>query len=191
MEIDLLKPNRDDLLKKWEKELEAVAHLNKWDLPEELAWWAEYASTRSRILELGSYNGASTKIMLLANPEAQIHVIDLWEDANTYETFCLALGEHFGKRIFYDRRSTEEGLFLLEQGEFHQYFDGLMIDAGHTKELVSKDILLSQPLMRPKSLICGHDYHPSWSDNGVSQAVIELLTGHSNPCASIWAYQMP
>jgi hypothetical protein len=46
-------------------------------------------------------------------------------------------------------------------------------------------------LMKPGTLICGHDYHKEWADNGVSQAVIELLPGHSNPCESIWAYQMP
>jgi hypothetical protein len=203
--IDLLNPDKGalgaELKAKWEHLLPEVTHLNKWDRDEELFWWAEWASTRSEILELGAYNGASTKIMLLANPDLKIYVIDLWEDPGTQETFDKAMEEFMGGRIediTEGRQSrikiwwgtTESGLkHLLDEGV--NAFDGLMVDAGHTKELVLTDIRLGLQLMQPGTLICGHDYHPSWPDNGVSQAVIELLPGHVNPIASIWAFQMP
>lgn len=199
IQIDLLNPDKAALRKKWEQELAAVHDLNKWDLPEELAWWAEYATGRTEILELGAYNGASTVIMLLANPDLKISVIDLWEDAGTFETFLKATEEYrygINGRLDFSRTTTENGLReLLEDRTIA--FDGLLIDAGHTKELVWSDIVLGMQLMKPSTLICGHDYHPSWPDNGVSQAVIELFpnkegrTLHANPCESIWIHQMP
>ncbi len=192
-DIDLLHPNKDDLLKKWEKELAEVAPLNKWDLPEELAWWAEYATRCNEILELGAYNGASTKIMLLANPDLKIVVIDLWEDEGTQHTFMEALDEfNVAGRLEAYHDTTENGLRQLLENRT-EMFDGLLVDAGHTYDLVYSDIVLGMQLMKPGTLICGHDYHPPWPDNGVSQAVRALFADdqHSNPMGSIWAYQMP
>jgi hypothetical protein len=192
--IDLANPDRGAITKKWAGELEAVAPLNKWDLPEELAYFAEYATRCTEIIELGAYQGASTRIMLMANPALKVFVIDLWEDAGTKETFEEAMRqpqEDFVAtgRVEVFHGTTEDGMMdLLHRG---RSFDGLLVDAGHTKELVGRDIILGRQLMKPGTLIIGHDYHPSWHDNGVSQAVIELLPGHTNPIASIWAYQMP
>jgi predicted O-methyltransferase YrrM len=175
-----------------------VAPLNKWDLPEELAWWAEYATRCTEILELGAYNGASTKIMLLANPDLKIHVIDLWEDEGTYETFDKAMilmpegCVYQTGRVTANRDTTENGIRQLLEDRT-EMFDGLLVDAGHTYDLVYSDIVLGMQLMKPGTLIMGHDYHPSWPDNGVSQAVRALFADdqHSNPMGSIWAYQMP
>lgn len=189
--IEIHAPNKEELLKKWEKELKAVEHLNKWDLPEELAYWAEYATHCTNLLELGAYNGASTKIMRLANPNLQIHVVDLWEDAGTYETFREALREDLeAMKVSYSKGSTEKALEIMGRHLDHpewRCFDGLLVDAGHTEDLVTKDILLSLPLMKPGCLMTGHDYHPNWEDNGVSKAVKKLLPGHFNPIGSIWA----
>jgi predicted O-methyltransferase YrrM len=189
--IEIHCPNKEELLKKWEKELEVVAPLNKWDLPEELAYWAEYATHCTNLLELGAYNGASTKIMRLANPELKITVIDLWEDEGTYETFLRALssGDNsiFPTSVSFFRLPTEEGLKMLSESVGNCYFDGLLVDAGHTEDLVTKDILMSLPLMKPGCLVTGHDFHPNWEDNGVAKAVKKLLPGHFNPMGSIWA----
>lgn len=186
--IEIHAPNKEELLKKWEKELEAVAHLNKWDLPEELAYWAEYATHCTNMLELGAYNGASTKIMRLANPNLEITVIDLWEDAGTKDSFLNAIREDLETSwVAYFHMSTEEGLKVLANVCESRKFDGLLVDAGHTEDLVTKDILLSLPLMKEGVLMTGHDYHPNWPDNGVSKAVKKLLPGHFNPIASIWA----
>ncbi len=190
--IDLLHPDKDALLKKWEKELAAVAPLNKWDLPEELAWWAEYATHCTEILELGGYNGASTKIMLLANPEVKVLCIDLWEDDGTMKTFREANAEFIENgRLTPWWGTTENGLRQLLEDRTEP-FDGFLVDAGHTYELVYSDIVLGLQLMKPGTLISGHDYHPAWSDNGVSQAVKDLFPDdtHSNPIASIWAHRI-
>lgn len=183
--IEIHAPNKEDLLKKWEKELKAVEHLNKWDLPEELAFWAEHATHCTNLLELGAYNGASTKIMRLANPKLKITVIDLWEDEGTKETFWNALRPDLEiGDIAYFHTSTEKGLDTLNA--IGGCFDGLLVDAGHTEDLVTKDILLSLPLMKPGCLLTGHDFHPNWEDNGVAKAVKKLLPGHFNPIGSIW-----
>lgn len=195
IKIDLLNPDKEQLLLKWKDELAAVDHLNRWDLNIELSWWAEYSSTRNDILELGAYNGASTKIMSLANPNSHITVIDLWEDEGTFETFKNALNQEIDDdRVSFQRSTTEEGLTRLIDALLKNHcgilpFDGCMIDAGHLEHLVDSDISLSSALMVKGSLICGHDYHPSWDDNGVSKAVKKAFPGdrHSNPIGSIWA----
>lgn len=186
--IEIHAPNKEELLKKWEKEIEAVRPLNKWDLDEEIAMWAEYGARCTNLIELGSYNGASTKVMRLANPNLKITVIDLWEDANTKETFLGALRDDLDSgHVAYFHISTEEGLQILSRIHGNKSFDGLLVDAGHTEDLVTKDIQLSLPLMKDGCLMVGHDYHPNWPDNGVSKAVKKLLPGHFNPIASIWA----
>jgi predicted O-methyltransferase YrrM len=184
--IEIHCPNRDDLLKKWENELEAVSPLNKWDLPEELCFWAEYATYCSNLLELGAYNGASTKIMLMANPALHITVVDLWEDSGTRDIFNEATKE-FGERVCPWNTPTETYLRRANLKEMFGTFDGLLVDAGHTEELVTKDIQMSLPLMKPGCLLTGHDFHPNWEDNGVAKAVKKLLPGHFNPMGSIWA----
>jgi predicted O-methyltransferase YrrM len=189
--IEIHAPNKEDLLTKWAMALEQVEPLNKWDLPEELAYFAEYATHCTDILELGAYNGASTKIMLLANPNLRVTVIDLWEDEGTEDTFKNAMEPFRAEnRIIAFKDSTENGMKILMEFRAANY-DGLLIDAGHTYELVYNDILLGMQLVKPGSLITGHDYHPPWPDNGVSQAVKDLLPGHYNPIASIWAYKIP
>lgn len=186
--IEIHAPNKEVLLKKWEKELEAVDHLNKWDLPEELAYWAEYATHCTSLLENGAYNGASTKIMRLANPDLKITVIDLWEDGGTKDTFMEALRDDMENGfVSYFHMSTEKGLTAIHDMLGEKFFDGLLVDAGHTEELVLSDIRLSLPLMKEGCLLTGHDFHPNWPDNGVSKAVKKLLPGHFNPIGSIWA----
>jgi predicted O-methyltransferase YrrM len=197
--IDLLNPDKAELLKKWEKELKEVMPLNKWDMPAELAWLAEYGTRCTKLLEHGAYNGASTKIMLLANPTLHIMVVDLWEDGNK-GTFDEAM-KPFEDRVTVYHASTEEA--VKEMRKFYDHipadsdlarvtkFDGLFIDAGHTKELVMHDIRESVPLMQPGSLICGHDLHAEWECNGIARALEELQLPYVKACESIWAYQMP
>jgi len=184
--IDLLNPNKEEIVAKWRKELDAVAHLNKWDLESELAFWAEWSLGRTHILELGAYNAASTKIMLLANPELRIEVVDLWQDEGTHETFLAAI-ETFKDRVHWNRMSTEE---FFKRGCDIQ-FDGLLVDAGHTESEVALDITEGMKLMKPGTLCTGHDYRPNWND-GVFHAIQKAFEGNvHNPVESIWCYQMP
>lgn len=186
MSVPLPSMHRDELLAKWQHVLIEVSKANLWDLPQEIAWLCEYCQGRLHILELGAYNGASTKAMLLANPDLKIHVVDTWDDAGTHENFLgLLAGEiHDGRLTFY-HGSTEA---FFKSGP-DMRFDGCFIDAGHSKENVVCDIVGATSLMNPGTWICGHDYHAEWPDNGVSQAVRELCPGHVIVMESIWAWR--
>lgn len=177
--LDLNEPN---IRHKWEHLLPEVRHLNKWDDEQELVWWAEYASHCARLLELGAYNGASTKIMCLANPDLKIHVIDLWEDEGTHETFKQALAEEIADgRVTFERTDTVAGLMDLNGG-----FDGLLVDAGHLYHHVESDLRLGLPLVKKGVLVCGHDYRINLPDDGVTKAVNERFAKVYNPACSIW-----
>lgn len=181
--IDLLKPNTEELLSKWGEVLNRVRYLNKWDDERELAWWCEYASRCSYLLELGAYNGASTKAMRLANPELRIHVIDLWEDAGTFETFSEALSADIASgKVTYDHTDTVAGLTDLNGS-----FDGLMVDAGHLYHHVESDLRLGLPQVKEGVLVCGHDYRVNLPSDGVTRAVNERFSEVFNPTCSIWA----
>lgn len=53
------------------------------------------------------------------------------------------------------------------------YFDVVYIDASHEYEFVKKDILAWLPKVKVGGLLCGDDYHPTWS--GVIEAVDEIF----------------
>lgn len=180
--IDLLKPNTDELLTKWREVLNRVRYLNKWDDERELAWWCEYATNCTYLLELGAYNGASTKAMRLANPDLKIHVIDLWEDAGTFETFSEALSADITSgKVTYDHTDTVAGLTDLNGS-----FDGLMVDAGHLYHHVESDLRLGLPQVKDGVLVCGHDYRVNLPDDGVTRAVRERFSEVFNPTCSVW-----
>jgi predicted O-methyltransferase YrrM len=181
--IDLLKPNTDDLKTKWADVLRQVRPLNKWDAEEEIAWWCEYATRCTNLIELGAYNGASTRAMRLANPDLKIHVIDLWEDDGTFETFKGALADDItAGYVTYERADTVAGLTDLNGS-----FDGLLIDAGHLYHHVESDLRLGLPFIKEGVLVCGHDYRVNLPDDGVTRAVRERFSEVFNPTCSVWA----
>jgi predicted O-methyltransferase YrrM len=181
--INLLNPNTDELKAKWADVLRQVRPLNKWDDENEIAWWCEYATGCTKLLELGAYNGASTKAMRLANPDLKIHVIDLWEDAGTLDTFKGALADDIkAGLVTYDHADTVAGLTDLNGG-----FDGFLVDAGHLYQHVESDLRLGLPLIKKDVLVCGHDFRVNLPDDGVTRAVRERFTCLFNTTCSIWA----
>lgn len=181
--INLLKPNTDELKAKWADVLRQVRPLNKWDDEQEIVWWCEYATGCTKLLELGAYNGASTKAMRLANPDLKIHVIDLWEDAGTFETFKGALADDIkAGYVTFERADTVAGLTDLNGA-----FDGLLVDAGHLYHHVESDLRLGLPLVKEGVLVCGHDFRAFLPEDGVTRAVNERFNIVFNPTCSIWA----
>jgi predicted O-methyltransferase YrrM len=186
--ILLTNPDVPELMQRWGHIAKAVQPLNKWDDNLEIMWWCEYATNCTKLLELGSYNGASTKAMLMANPTLRIHVIDLWEDAGTQETFKAAMGHEISTgQVTFEHTDTVSGLTALHQEGKREEFDGLLIDAGHLYEHVSADLKLGLPLVKQGTLVCGHDYRANLPEDGVTKAVRERFTKLWNPVCSIWA----
>jgi len=67
--------------------------------------------------------------------------------------------------------------------------DFVFIDADHSYEAVSRDILLSRVLLREGGQLCGHDFH-SRRHRGVRKAVKELLPEWENAVRSMFTWRM-
>lgn len=184
--INLLSPNRDDLLKKWAHVIEATKHIGTWTNESELSWLAEYATRITRCLEVGSYNGRSAKVMLLANPTLELVSLDTWDDGN-FPQYEHNLGPEIGaKRVTYFQGESQTTIKQVKG-----LFDGCFIDGGHLEHLVISDIKGVLPRMKPGSLMAGHDFRSEGDGlNDVGRGVKTALPDAGAVCDSIWAYQL-
>lgn len=180
-----------NLVEKWRKELDAVKDANMWDTEAELAWLAEEASKHKTILELGSFRGASTKIMALANPEARIVVIDAWHDEGTKEAFSELLKTELNEfRVYSIHATTDMGFSQIPDGFVPTF---TFIDAGHLYEDVKNDIRNVLSLLEDKPVeegdmftIAGHDFRHGNLEDGVTKAATEAFSSLNFPADSIW-----
>ena len=169
-----------------------TAHIWTWTTTLELCWLAEYASQcvfdekrRPNFIEIGSYNGRSAKVMLLANPKMNILSLDTWDDGNL-PNYRHNLGpEIAASRVITIKGESQDTLKTLINVEFA----GCFIDGGHLEHLVKADIENVMPLMKPGSLMAGHDFSVK-DKNDVYRGVISVLQKVENPVDSIWAYQL-
>lgn len=145
----------------------------------------------SRLVELGTYKGASLSCLVV-------------EAINSGKTFDIvgidACPEGWGvKEGFEKNMKPLEGNFRTMFGgdsfdrakEFEdESIDFLFIDANHTYEFVKKDIAAYLPKMKKGSIISGHDYndcHP-----GVIQAVNEAFGDRVmyDKAEDVWSVQL-
>jgi hypothetical protein len=180
----------EDLIQKWRAELDAVKHLNDWDTEAELSWLAEQASKATKVLEAGSFKGASTKIMSLANPDVQIVCLDDWADSGVLEIFQEALKEEIETgRVTMIRGNTTDGFDRIPEG-FSPDF--IFIDAGHLYENVAHDLRRVSEMMErypdkdpEEVVVSGHDFRRDNPEDGVTKAVMEWASPNF-PADSIW-----
>ena len=157
----------------------------------DLAWLATAAQGCERIVELGSFIGASTRAML-DNSEAKIWCVDSWRGSETgrglrptEKHFRLFL-EHIRDvrgRVVILKMFTREAAALLP----NDFFDMVFIDADHSYGAVRFDILHYAPLLKLGGLLCGHDYEVGRRiRRGLIRAVDELVTDVHTAGQMIW-----
>lgn len=188
--IDLLHPDHDELLKKWKSIVKETSHIWTWTSDLELSWLAEYATRCSNFLEIGSFRGRSAKVMLMANPSLKLTSLDTWDDAGIFEAYQHNLGPEIAAgRIYFVIGESQLVFSEASKNKEIGRFDGCFIDGGHLEHLVIADIKGVLPLMKPGSLMAGHDFR---GDNDVAAGVRAVLGDNArNPTESIWCYQMP
>lgn len=142
----------------------------------------------ARVLEIGSYLGASTTAIAHAilGRGVELYCLDCWygyleqgffehvlantasTDHDIFSTFqknTLFLGDQL--RIL--KGSTTQFKAMLP----NHFFDLIFIDAAHDYDNVTQDIIIALKTITPGGLICGHDYHSD--GDGVRNAVNELI----------------
>jgi len=148
-----------------------------WMRPEELRWLAEQAIAHSRIAEVGSHLGRSTRALAEHTP-GKVYAIDDWRGHSEF------IGNLPPVVLF--GAFCENVLDLLNQGKVYVFkvdhslripelvdtpCDMAFIDGDHAYESVSRDIKNWLSWLSEGALICGHDY--DWHD--VMVAVDELV----------------
>lgn len=172
---------REQLVEKWQNVYEATSHIFTWTSQSELAWLCEMASTRNRIVEVGSYHGRSALCMLLANPDLLLVCYDNCENKEVPEVFAKNL-----------KAQMEEGRVVLKVGDSRilldrtDSFDAAFIDAGHLYEDVMLDIENCRSVLFPGGLLCGHDWRVNDPTDGVNRAVMESVGQPDGVWESIW-----
>lgn len=174
-----------------------------WMSPAELTWLAEHARSAHTIIEIGSFQGRSTRA-LADHCRGVVYAVDPWvayqnDDGsqakwihkhggtweNIFAAFQRNLADHLATgRVVAIQQYSADAIPTLRDRLCGQKADLVFIDGDHRYEPCKRDIELYRPLVRKGGILAGHDYsHKSWP--GVARAVDEQL-GRVGRCDSIW-----
>lgn len=152
----------------------------------ELAWLAEQATKHSRIVEIGSYLGRSTRA-LADNTPGWVLAVDDWKgprDAQHDKDLFKKFNENMMDECYDESFVPSENVRTLqcdhESVEPSQIegntngFDMIFLDGSHEYEDVKRDIGKWLPFLEKGGLICGHDFSDEYPS--VQQAVKESFS---------------
>jgi predicted O-methyltransferase YrrM len=147
-----------------------------WMTANELRWLAERAKDMDSAVEIGSWKGRSTCVLLAAT-KGTVWAIDPWRDhCDSYTEFCQNT-HPYPNLIIMKMRSGVAANYFPEKS-----VDMVFIDGNHDYRDVKNDILKWTPIAR--KLICGHDYfHPKYPN--VKHAVDKYI-GEVGTVENIW-----
>lgn len=143
-------------------EIDNAANIAGWMTYKELKWLAKQAEKHSKIVEIGSYLGRSTRA-LGENTKGVVYAIDdfvgprdmnlpLYLRENLFETFMYALVDLVNDNKVFPVISDHATVRL----DFSP--DMVFIDGSHKYEDIKRDIQMWLPRIVRGGLICGHDY---------------------------------
>jgi predicted O-methyltransferase YrrM len=175
--------------------LEKALKIDGWMSDLELCWLASTASNCRLIMEIGSYYGRSTRVML-DNSQAIITCVDpmtgLYFDkddkrvsyikADALEQFLTNTADFRHRVVLF--RCLSQSLVFTDKPSF----DFVFVDGDHRYLSVMHDIKLAEWLVKSGGIIAGHDYdRDDWP--GVTKAVHECYGDKFEKVDSIWWVQ--
>lgn len=168
----------------------------------EIDWIAQQAMRHSRICEVGSWTGRSTRAWA-DNTPGTVWCVDTWMGSKgdlddivekhgrwwALDQFLNNLNDKLAWKGGNVHTLCMDSIEAAEQLRFRPRFDLIFIDACHKYEAVKADILAYMPLLSEGGLLCGHDYAERCP--GVKKAVEELIPNfqlmeNPNEERSIW-----
>lgn len=162
----------------------------------EFEWLANAAKDKKRIVEVGSFKGATTCV-LADNTRGMVYAVDHFK-GSVETTMQQMLAEHeegwlektfrrntahLGNLFVYKMTSEEAANLAIAK---KMQFDMIFLDAAHDYESVKQDIRLWSQVLMPLGLLCGHDR--SWE--GVKKALDELISPYRVGAGAIWYKQI-
>jgi len=167
--------------------IEKALSIRGWMTEPELWWLAIQASSRKKIVELGSYYGRSTRA-IGDNTPGIVYAVDHFNgpaDVSLLEFERTSIWPIFSKNLSDLIASGKVVPIKTNHEQFdppNDDFDMIFIDGDHRYEATKRDIKRWIGKCRKPALISGHDYsHP-----GVRQAVNECFTD-INIFEEIWS----
>jgi predicted O-methyltransferase YrrM len=137
---------------------------------------AAYFEPIKNILEIGTFNGETARLLAMNAPQASVYTIDLplKKNENIIKEMTAANIEATNSRstgIAY-RGTAEHSRIIQLFGDSRSFdfktecpvFDMVFIDGGHDLEFVEKDTLHALNITRPGGLIVWHDCTTSYPD---------------------------
>ena len=137
-------------------------------------------NTPINFLEIGSYRGKSTSVILTTLPKNSTLVcVDSFADNFEHDVNNKIIGPMTGEELynyfktntstvietyerqditFVDYKSDSVEFCKMNKDTYNKFFDVIFIDGGHTYEQVKKDLIASLPLLKDGGIICGHDF---------------------------------
>lgn len=127
-----------------------------------------------KILEIGSYQGASTRWMLdnlATHPQSEMWCIDVWEETPQHEgadfqqveaLFDQQIAPHSSK-VKKLKGDSWSQLIGLNNRPSKPEFDLIYIDGDHSAQGVIQDLVLSWPLLLEGGIVVCDDY--VWKEN--------------------------
>jgi predicted O-methyltransferase YrrM len=162
---------------------EAVGYaeqIDGWMETAELVQLGEWAAEHKTIVEVGAWQGRSTKVMALMTP-GTVHVVDNFKgevDRPVPDLRDLFLANAEPNVVLHEGTSAE----AIWDWPHPRRVDMIFVDANHEYPHPLQDILLWKPFLKSGGLICGHDI----SAPGVTQSLDELGREHKQVMGSIW-----
>jgi predicted O-methyltransferase YrrM len=130
---------------------------------------------RKKIVEIGSYLGASSCFLAIAAKErgSTVHCIDTWNNEGMTEGPRDTYTEFMKNTVYYQdvikplRMRSEQAALL-----FNGPIDLLFLDGDHSYEAITMDLSLWVPKMTMGAWLILHDF--GWAE-GVQQAISEFV----------------
>lgn len=171
--------------------LDKALSIHGWMSPRELIWLAEQASHMKVIIEVGCFQGRSTRA-LADNTYGIVYAVDPWEefypdkDGNEH---CIKANVY--PQFYHNLKDLIDSGKVKPVKEYFTYFgqraDMIFLDGDHRADTLRHDIECAEKMINPGGIICGHDYtHEHWP--GVKEVVDNHYNGKTVLfMGSIWS----
>lgn len=133
-----------------------------------------------KILEVGSYEGASARYLSDLNPEVMV-CIDTWSDEAVYARFLHNMGNR--PNLFVIRERSDYALAVLAKNNYH--FDFIYIDGSHESPDVIVDLVTAYRMLCAGGVMGIDDY---LGGDGV-KAAVDFFVTICAPKVLVSAYQ--
>lgn len=160
-----------------------------WMSPDELKLLATIANKSLSIIEVGCFEGRSTRAMA-DNSDGIIYAIDTWSgELKDSQGYLEEIVDDNTLNKFINNTIGLRASVMVCRGTFEEFHrklgraDFIFLDADHSYEGTKRDIELALEHIKPGGIIAGHDYRKCWP--GVMRAVDELL-GSTTLVDTIW-----